>query len=113
MRHCDNTASLDCRLKGFFRNPGQTALGWTISKGGDKMKKKRVEAKRSRRKTSLALAQALGGGIDVLGAAFCALVIILMLFILISLIRWLRQDFTMLFADLGTSVLDAVLVHGS
>ena len=73
------------------------------------MKKKRARRKR----TSLALAQALGGSLDVLGAAFCALLISLMLFVLVGLLSWLRQDLTMLFADLGTSVLDAVLVHGS
>ena len=77
------------------------------------MKKKRTGAKRTRRRASLALAQALGGSLDVLGAAFCALLIILMLFVLVGLLSWLRQDLTMLFADLGTSVLDAVLVHGS
>lgn len=69
--------------------------------------------KKKRRRSSLAFFQALGGSLDVLGAAFCALVIILMLFVLVSLVRWVRQDFTMLFADLGTSVLDAVLVHGT
>ena len=66
-----------------------------------------------RKRKSLAWAQALGGSLDVLGAAFCALIIIMMLFVLVGLIRWLRQDITMLFADLGTSVLDALLVHGT
>ncbi len=76
------------------------------------MKTAKRGKKRGRRK-SLALAQAAAGSLDVLGAAHALLCIIVLLLMLYNLVSWLVGDLRMLFSDLGTGILDAVLVHGA
>ena len=74
-------------------------------------KKKTPPKKAERRKKQRAARQAVASGLDVVGIALAALAIIVMLSLLNSLIIWLRQDLNVLFADLGTSITDALLVR--
>ena len=75
-------------------------------------RKKTPPRKAERRKKQRAARQAVASGMDVVGIALAALAIIVMLSLLNSLIMWLRQDLNVLFADLGTSITDALLVRG-
>ena len=54
---------------------------------------------------------AMASGFDVIGAAVAALLLILFLLQLGNVLIWLTQDLNLLFSDLGTNILDAVLVR--
>ena len=67
----------------------------------------KVRGKRS----SAAIHRGISGGLDFIGAAFFALVILLMLFMLSSLVTWVRRDRNVVFSDLGTSITDALIIR--
>ena len=73
--------------------------------------KKKKRAAKVRAKRQSAVLSGISGGLDVLGIAGFALIIFVLLLLLGTLWRWFRQDIAIVFSDLGTSVLDAVLVR--
>ena len=53
------------------------------------------------------------GVMDVFGAAAAALAIIVLMLMLGSLYSWLREDLTLMFADLTDNITDAVIITDS
>ena len=66
-----------------------------------------------RKKVSTAGRKGIEGFLDVIGGALALLAIIILLFMLFSLVMWLRQDINVTFSDLGTNITDAVIVRGN
>ena len=53
------------------------------------------------------------GVMDVFGAAAAALAIVVLMLMLGSLYSWLREDLTLMFADLTDNITDAVIITDS
>ena len=53
----------------------------------------------------------LAGGMEVLGMAGSALVVIILLFMLTRLASWVRGDLNMLFADMNSGISGTVLIY--
>ena len=67
--------------------------------------------KPAKARSSAALHRGISGGLDFIGAAFFALVIITLMFMLNALITWVRRDVNVVFSDLGTSITDALIIR--
>ena len=70
-----------------------------------------MKKRAGKKNKSMAASRALSGSMDVIAIALISLTLIVLLLLLNSLVNWLRQDTEILFADLGTSITDAVLVR--
>ena len=70
-----------------------------------------MDAKQQKRKKRLILRKAVAGCLDVLRIAALIILISVLLFVLFDLIKWVIGDINIIFADLGTSIMDAILIH--
>ena len=70
-----------------------------------------MDAKQQKRKKRLILRKTVAGSLDVLRIAALIILISVLLFVLFDLIKWVIGDINIIFADLGTSIMDAILIH--
>ena len=70
-----------------------------------------MDAKQQKRKKRLILRKAVAGSLDVLRIAALIILISVLLFVLFDLIKRVIGDINIIFADLGTSIMDAILIH--